>query len=131
METGELMLGDRLLEIELAVRIGVSPKPIREAIRRLEAEGIVTHSPRVGAMVRTLGQQEIAEFNEMGIVFETTAARMAAKHASDADICTLVDLNEDLAENAGNAVKVAILKRPFHHWTMQATRIWKTRWIID
>ncbi|OJI93736.1 DNA-binding GntR family transcriptional regulator [Planktotalea frisia] len=122
IETGELKPADRLLETELATRFGVSRTPVREAIRRLEAEGIVIHMPRVGAVVRTLGQQEIVELYEMRIVLETTAAAMAAKHASGAEIRTLEGLNEDMAQNSGDPIKVAILNRAFHHCIMQAAR---------
>lgn len=122
IETGALKPGDRLLETDLAAQFGVSRTPVREAIRRLEAEGIVIHMPRVGAVVRKLGQQEIVELYEMRIVLETTAARMAAKHASGAEIRTLEGLNEDMAGQAGNPVQVAILNRAFHHCIMQAAR---------
>ena len=54
IENGDLRPGDRLLETDLAQRFGVSRTPIREAIRRLETDGIVAHKPRVGAMIRCL-----------------------------------------------------------------------------
>lgn len=122
IETGALRPGDRLLEVELAQQFGVSRTPIREAIRRLEADGIVVHKPRIGAVVRTLGQQEIVELYEMRIVLETTAAEMAAKHASMAEIRTLKSLNADMAAAAQDPVKVAILNRKFHRCIMQAAR---------
>ena len=55
IQSGDILPGDRLLETELAQRFSVSRTPIREAIRRLEAEGIVRHTPRIGAMVRQFG----------------------------------------------------------------------------
>ena len=73
-------------EIELAKRFGVSRTPIREAIRKLESEGIIQHLPRIGAVVRQLGQPEIVELYEMRIVLEATAAEMAAQHASSAEL---------------------------------------------
>lgn len=111
-----------MLETELATRFGVSRTPIREAIRRLEADGIVEHKPRVGAVVRTLGQQEIVELYEMRIVLETTAARMAAKHAAAAEIRTLEALNADMANAAQDPVTVSILNRRFHRCIMEAAR---------
>lgn len=122
IETGDLKPGDRLLETDLAARFGVSRTPVREAIRRLEAEGIVTHMPRVGAVVRALGQQEIVELYEMRIVLETTAASMAAKHASSAEIRTLENLNAQMAECPKDPIKVARLNRHFHRCIMQAAR---------
>lgn len=122
IEKGQLRPGDRLLETDLARQFGVSRTPIREAIRRLEAEGIVEHRPRVGAVVRTLGQQEIVELYEMRIVLETTAATMAAKHAAAAEIRALESLNTDMQAAAKDPTKVAILNRRFHRCIMQAAR---------
>ena len=73
IEKGDLRPGDRMLETELASRFGVSRTPIREAIRRLETDGLVVHKPRIGAVVRVLTQQEIVELYEMRIVLEATA----------------------------------------------------------
>ena len=122
IEQGDLKSGGRLLETDLAQRFGVSRTPIREAIRKLEADGIVVHQPRVGAVVRTLGQQEIVELYEMRIVLETTAAAMAAKHASDAEIRTLTVLNADMADAHADPIKVAQLNRKFHRCIMDAAR---------
>jgi len=122
IERREFKSGDRLLETELAAHFGVSRTPIREAIRRLEAEGVVEHKPRVGAIVRTLGQQEIVELYEMRIVLETTAAAMAAKHASNAEIRTLESLNLAMAAAADDPVEVAVLNRKFHRCIMDAAR---------
>ncbi len=49
--TGELPAGERLMEVHLGDKLGVSRTPIREAIRMLELEGLVTMIPRKGAMV--------------------------------------------------------------------------------
>ncbi len=122
IEAGDLRPGDRLLETELAARFGVSRTPVREAIRRLEADGIVQHQPRVGAVVRTLGQQEIVELYEMRIVLEKTAATLAAKHASQAEIETLRGLNADMATAAHDPGKVAALNRQFHRCILDAAR---------
>ena len=114
IQSGDILPGDRLLETELAQRFSVSRTPIREAIRRLEAEGIVRHTPRIGAIVRQLGQKEIVELYEMRIVLEATAAEMAALHASQAEIETLSSLNEDMADAANSDHAVARINRQFH-----------------
>jgi len=74
------------------------------------------------AVVRTLGQQEIVELYEMRIVLETTAAAMAAKHASDAEIRTLTKLNADMSRAHKDPIKVAQLNRQFHRCIMDAAR---------
>jgi DNA-binding GntR family transcriptional regulator len=122
IENGDLRPGDRLLETDLAQRFGVSRTPIREAIRRLETDGLVAHKPRVGAMIRVLAQQEIVELYEMRIVLEATAAQMAAKHASKAEIHTLKTLNAQMMQVARDPYKVAMLNRKFHACILSAAR---------
>ena len=122
IENGALRPGDRLLETDLAQRFGVSRTPIREVIRRLEADGLVAHKPRVGAMIRVLAQQEIVELYEMRIVLEATAAQMAAKHASKAEIHTLKTLNAQMMQVATDPYKVAMLNRKFHGCILSAAR---------
>ncbi|MDB4829960.1 GntR family transcriptional regulator [Paracoccaceae bacterium] len=122
IENGDLRPGDRLLETDLAQRFGVSRTPIREAIRRLETDGLVAHKPRVGAMIRVLAQQEIVELYEMRIVLEATAAQMAAKHASKAEIHTLKTLNAQMMQVATDPYKVVMLNRKFHGCILSAAR---------
>ncbi|CAN0512359.1 unnamed protein product, partial [Laminaria digitata] len=62
---GRLMPGERLRETELAERLGVSRTPVREAIRQLEADGLVGHVPRIGASVRKLDYAEVMALYEM------------------------------------------------------------------
>jgi DNA-binding GntR family transcriptional regulator len=122
IERSEIKPGDRLLETDLAALFGVSRTPVREAIRRLEAEGVVEHKPRVGAVVRTLGQQEIIELYEMRIVLEKTAATMASKHAAPAEIRALDNLNDAMKQASDDPVQVAVLNRRFHRCIMDAAR---------
>jgi len=113
IEIGDIGPGERLLEIELGKRFGVSRTPIREAIRKLESEGIIQHLPRVGAVVRQLGQPEIVELYEMRIVLEATAAEMAAQHASSAELATLDALNSDMLGASDDPNTVAQINRQF------------------
>ena len=122
IEKGSLRPGNRLLETELAGRFGVSRTPIREAIRRLETDGLVVHKPRVGAMVRVLSQQEIVELYEMRIVLEATAAQMASKHASKAEIRTLTTWNTQMLAASEDPFAVAAFNRKFHTCILNAAR---------
>lgn len=110
---GKLLPGDRLRETELADRLGVSRTPVREAIRQLEADGLVEHVPRLGASVRKLDYPEVMELYEMRAVLEGTAARMAARAASDIEIEELIALNNTLSE-VGTGPEAARLNRLFH-----------------
>lgn len=113
LREGRLNPGDRLRETELADRLGVSRTPVREAIRQLEADGIVTHIPRQGAAIRTLDYAEVMELYEMRAVLEGTAARLAARAASEIEIEELIDMNQQMA-TLGNAPEAFILNRQFH-----------------
>lgn len=114
--------GDRLREVEIAESLSLSRTPIREALRRLEADGIIEHRPRLGAVIRTLSQGEVVELYEMRIVLERTAAEMAAKHASDAETDELNDLNAAIAEASSDPHKAAAINQQFHRCIYLATR---------
>nr|WP_241188120.1 GntR family transcriptional regulator [Pseudohalocynthiibacter aestuariivivens] len=86
IRSGQLLPGDRLTEVELAKRFGMSRTPIREAIRQLEADGLVVHTPRLGATIHTLDHAEISELYDMRAVLESTAARFAARAASTVEL---------------------------------------------
>ncbi|WP_227272278.1 GntR family transcriptional regulator [Roseobacter weihaiensis] len=89
---GEIRPGDRLREVELAEDLGLSRTPVREAIRRLEQDGIVEHAAHKGAVVRLLDQSSITELYTIREVLEGTAARLAAQHASEIEIEALEEV---------------------------------------
>jgi DNA-binding GntR family transcriptional regulator len=70
--------GERLVEGELTARFSVSRGPVREALRRLTAEGLIEHWPHRGALVRRLALREIRELFEIRVEMEALAARLAA-----------------------------------------------------
>ena len=73
--------GARLIEKELSQRFDVSRGPIREALRRLAAEGLIEHVPNRGGTVRRLSRTEMHEFFEIRIELETLGARLAAQNS--------------------------------------------------
>ncbi|MCL3883159.1 GntR family transcriptional regulator [Marivita sp. GX14005] len=121
LREGVLNPGDRLRETELAERLGVSRTPVREAIRQMEADGIVTHVPRQGASIRTLDYAEVMDLYEMRAVLEGTAARLAARAASDIEIAELIDMNHALAEK-GSRPDAFALNRQFHAALLDAAK---------
>lgn len=114
IESGIYQPGDRLREVEVAERLSLSRTPVREALRRLEAENIIEHRPRSGAVIRTLGQAEVVELYEMRLVLERTAAEMAAKHAAEAEIDTLAELNTRIAAAGSAPARAAAINQKFH-----------------
>ena len=114
--------GDRLREEDVAERLSLSRTPVREALRRLEADGIVEHRPRQGAVVRQLRHAEVVELYEMRVVLERTAAEMAAKHGTAAEFDALDDLNAAIAEERSNAAQAAAINQDFHRSLYLACR---------
>ncbi|WP_274631226.1 GntR family transcriptional regulator [Arvimicrobium flavum] len=119
---GSLPPGSRLRETELAERFEISRTPIREALRMLEADGLVVHQPRLGAVVRSLDYAEVIELYEMRAVLEGTAARLAARTASDVELADLQALNEEFGQVLHDPSQSAEVNRQFHAALMNAAR---------
>lgn len=83
---GLLPAGEVLRQDEIAARFHVSKIPVREALKRLEAEGLVTFIRNRGAIVAALSIDEIVEYVEIRALLEETAARRAADRISDAQL---------------------------------------------
>ncbi len=83
---GKLKPGERLMEIDLAEKLGVSRTPIREAIRKLELEGLVVMEVRKGAYVADVSVKEILDILEVRSVLEGLAASLAAKRITKEEL---------------------------------------------
>jgi DNA-binding GntR family transcriptional regulator len=118
---GTLLPGARLREAELAARLGISRTPVREAIRRLEADGLVEHQPRQGASLRRLGHAEVTELYEMRVVLEGTAARLAARAASALELDELDEINAEMTASS-DPVLIARANRQFHTTLLNAAK---------
>lgn len=81
--TGELKPGERLMEIHLANRLGVSRTPIREAIRMLELEGLVTMIPRRGAEVANITEKNLRDVLEVRRVLDALAVSLACERITE------------------------------------------------
>jgi DNA-binding GntR family transcriptional regulator len=116
--SGELARGDRLREAELAERIGVSRTPVREALRRLDAEGLVDFTPNRGASVTAWNERELDDLYELRALLESYAARLAAARISADALARLTDLAEEMRSlaDAGSqtADKLTELNGEFH-----------------
>jgi len=87
--SGALAAGDRINEVELAARLGISRGPLREAIQRLSAEGFVESRQNRGAYVRVVTPDDVRFMYETRELIEVRAAELAAERASDADVARL------------------------------------------
>ena len=81
--TGDLKPGERLMEIHLANKLGVSRTPIREAIRKLELEGLVTMVPRRGAQVAQITEKSMSDVLEVRRALDELAVELACLRITD------------------------------------------------
>ena len=82
IETGQYKPGDRLVESELAEKFGVSRTPVREALQRLETQGMLRRDGR-SLIVAALDHNQLTELYAVRTELEGLAARLAARHATD------------------------------------------------
>lgn len=87
--SGEIKPGERLMEVSLANQMGVSRTPVREAIRRLEAEGLVTMVPRKGTHVSELSVKDIMDVLEVRVVLDKLATDLAARRIQPSQLKAL------------------------------------------
>lgn len=99
---GELKPGERLMEIQLANKLGVSRTPVREAIRKLELEGLVLMIPRKGAEVAEITRQDMEDVLEVRTALEELAVKDACDHITDSQLSEL--------KKASNEFKKALLE---------------------
>ena len=92
--------GTELQEVALSAQLGVSRGPIREAIGRLAAEGLVTVRPRRGAVVRSLSKDEFLEAYQVREAFEMMAVRLAVPRLTEDDVARLQELIEAMEGHA-------------------------------
>lgn len=114
IEQGNLKPGTRLREAELAESFGVSRTPIREGLKRLEAQGLAVHQPNRGMVIPTLDNDQLNELYVVRAVLEGTVARLAAQHASDAEIALLREMTESDRNSDADAYELAAANRNFH-----------------
>ena len=112
--SGQLPPGTRLIEVDIAARLGLSRTPVRAALARLESDGLVVNEGNAGLIVVRLDQGMVGELYVIREVLEGTAARLAARHASDIEISMLRDIAlRDHACN-GDPEKLAANNRLLH-----------------
>lgn len=106
--------GDRLREAELAEAVGVSRTPLREALARLESDGLIANDPARGLVVTRLDYNMVSELYYMREVLEGTAARLAAQHASDVELTILDEICEQYRRSIGDGAALELRNRQFH-----------------
>ena len=113
---GEIAPGTRMMEVELADDMGVSRTPVREAIRKLEKEGLVTIEPRRGAYASDISIKDIEDVLEVRQDLEGMAAAMAAVKATDEQKEQLLKVTEQYrkAVESGDVEEMIKFDEAFH-----------------
>jgi len=113
---GELEPGERLMEIQLADRLGVSRTPVREAIRKLELEGLVLMIPRKGAEVAKISEKNLRDVLEVRRSLEELAIELACQRMTEEDFEALEKAQEafQLAVEAGDSMNIAETDEHYH-----------------
>ena len=121
--TGELKPGERLMEIHLANRLGVSRTPIREAIRKLELEGLVTMIPRRGAEVAQITEKSMKDVLEVRRALDALCAELACDRISEEEMGKLEEAcaGFEKATRTGDTTAIAKADVALHDIIVAAT----------
>nr|WP_246344818.1 GntR family transcriptional regulator [Conexibacter arvalis] len=118
--TGAIAPGERLGQVELAEQLGISRTPVREALRRLAGEGLVTARTNHGFRVAEIGIEEVMRRLEIRLLLEPGVARLAAERAT-ADHLAAIDATIAREERARDAAETHDASRDFHLAVARAT----------
>jgi DNA-binding GntR family transcriptional regulator len=112
----ELKPGQKIVISEIAKEFGISEIPVREAIKKLESEGLVKFTPHVGAMVNAIAGDEFLEIYLMRIELEALATKLSAEHMKVEDIAELKGFVEkaEQAIEEGRIDLLGSLNKSFH-----------------
>ncbi len=112
--SGELRPGERLLQEQLADQLRVSRIPLRDALRRLEAEGLVRIGPRRGAEVASLTPDDVREIYQIRIALEPKLMRRAVQALDEESIRRLVEMSERMDQLTGSPAAGQRARRAFY-----------------
>jgi DNA-binding GntR family transcriptional regulator len=118
---GDIPAGTPIIEAEVAERLGASRTPVREALRRLEAEGLLEPRGGRGTVVRSVAPEEMNCIFEIREALEPLAARRAARRIGAADIAQLRDLLERMRDAVDDPVAMEKFDTAFHDTILRAS----------
>ena len=121
---GKLQSEERLMENQLAQRLGVSRTPIREALRMLAQENLVGIVPRKGAQVLKMSEKDVKDILEVRASLETLAVELAAIRITDEEVASLKKIHKNFvkAVNSAEFSDMADLDANFHDVIFRASK---------
>ena len=120
---GDLKPGERLMELQLASKLGVSRTPIREAIRMLEQEGLAVTTPRKGAEVAKMTLKDMEDVLEIRASLDEFASQLATVRITEEQLMRLKQRKQDFENSvkSGNVKMIAEADVEFHDVIYEAT----------
>ena len=128
----ELAPGAWIDELKLAEEYGISRTPLREALKVLAAEGLVTMKVRRGAYVTEVSPKDIADVYHLLSLLEADAAKVVADTASDEQLAALRETHQQLVDNTDDADRFFELNESFHMQILDyADNRWRDQLVAD
>ncbi len=128
----ELMPGSWIDEMKISQEYGISRTPLREALKVLATEGLVTMKLRRGAYVTEVSDKDLKDVYHLLALLESDAAAQVAQHATDAELEDLLGLHEQLKQSAHDRTQFFALNEQFHLRILAlAQNKWRTQMVLD
>ena len=128
----ELEPGSWIDELKLAEEYGISRTPLREALKVLAAEGLVTMKVRRGAYVTEVSEKDLADVYHLLALLESDAAGVVAERATDAELAELQTLHDALEAATGERDRFFALNEQFHMRVLELARNrWREQMVAD
>ena len=128
----ELEPGSWIDELRIAEALGISRTPLREALKVLAAEGLVTMKVRRGAYVTEVSDKDLRDVYHLLALLESDAARVVAQSASDAQMAQIAQLQQDLENATSDRDRFFQVNEAFHMLLLQiADNRWRDQMVAD
>ena len=128
----ELEPGSWIDELRIAEALGISRTPLREALKVLAAEGLVTMKVRRGAYVTEVSDKDLRDVYHLLALMESDAARVVAQNASTEQMAQIEALHQDLEEAVGNRDRFFEINEAFHMLLLKlADNRWRDQMVAD
>lgn len=128
----ELTPGSWIDELKLAEEYGISRTPLREALKVLATEGLVTMKVRRGAYVTEVSERDLADVYHLLALLESDAAGVVAAQATPQQLKELQSLHDELEKSAGNRERFFEINEAFHMRLLEiANNRWRDQMVAD